>query len=125
MEKIIDVHSHLWLRQDTTWNGQVIRSTHNGRSMFLGEEVQMLPPFMTDGRNTAEVFLANMDYAQVLIDLVKDIQVLGHSQIVVLFPLCLYQQGADQSKQNDEMSLHNVGGIKRWLKALRSNHLNA
>lgn len=25
----------------------------------------MLPPFMTDGRNTAEVFLSNMDYAQV------------------------------------------------------------
>lgn len=33
--------------------------------MFLGEEVQMLPPFMIDGRNTAEVFLSNMDYAQV------------------------------------------------------------
>ena len=25
----------------------------------------MLPPFMVDGRNTAEVFLSNMDYAQV------------------------------------------------------------
>ena len=33
--------------------------------MFLGEEVQMLPPFMIDGKNTAEVFLSNMDYAQV------------------------------------------------------------
>lgn len=33
--------------------------------MFFGEERQMLPPFMTDGTNTAEVFLANMDYAQV------------------------------------------------------------
>ncbi|MDE7090078.1 MAG: amidohydrolase, partial [Prevotella sp.] len=66
MEKfIIDAHSHLWLRQDTTWNGQEIRTTHNGRSVFLGEEVQMLPPFMIDGRNTAEVFLSNMDYAQV------------------------------------------------------------
>ncbi len=62
---IIDAHSHLWLRQDTSWNGQEIRTTHNGRSRFLGEEVQMLPPFMTDGRNTAEVFLSNMDYAQV------------------------------------------------------------
>ena len=61
----IDAHSHLWLRQDTSWNGQVIRTTKNGRSLFLGEEVQMLPPFMTDGRNTAEVFLSNMDYAQV------------------------------------------------------------
>ena len=66
MEKlIIDAHSHLWLRQDTTWNGQVIRTTQNGRSLFLGEEVQMLPPFMIDGQNTAEVFLSNMDYAQV------------------------------------------------------------
>ena len=37
----------------------------NGRSMFLGEEVQMIPPFMTDGVNSAEVFLSNMDYAQV------------------------------------------------------------
>jgi hypothetical protein len=66
MEKlIIDSHSHLWLRQDTTWNGQVIRTAKNGRSLFLGEEVQMLPPFMIDGKNTAEVFLSNMDYAQV------------------------------------------------------------
>jgi len=33
--------------------------------MFFGEEVQMLPPWLIDGRNTAEVFLSNMDYAQV------------------------------------------------------------
>ena len=25
----------------------------------------MIPPFIIDGRNTAEVFLSNMDYAQV------------------------------------------------------------
>ena len=65
MYQIIDAHSHLWLRQDTMWNGKPIRTLKNGRSLFLGEEVQMLPPFMTDGRNTAEVFLSNMDYAQV------------------------------------------------------------
>ena len=47
--------------------GQAIRTLEkNGsRSLFFGEERQMLPPFMTDGRNTAEVFLSNMDYAQV------------------------------------------------------------
>ena len=33
--------------------------------MFFGEEVQMLPPWLIDGQNTAEVFLSNMDYAQV------------------------------------------------------------
>ena len=63
--KIIDAHSHLWLKQNTTWNGLPIKSRKNGRSIFLGEEVQMLPPFMIDGKNTAEVFLSNMDYAQV------------------------------------------------------------
>lgn len=62
---IIDAHSHLWLKQDTTVDGQRIYQTDRGRSMFFGEERQMLPPFMIDGKNSAEVFLANMDYAQV------------------------------------------------------------
>ena len=69
MEKqlIIDAHSHLWLRQNTEVDGFAIRTLHpNGsRSIFFGEERQMLPPFMIDGRNTAEVFFSNMDYAQV------------------------------------------------------------
>ena len=66
-EFIIDAHSHLWLRQDTMVDGQVIRTLdkNGSRSLFFGEERQMLPPFMIDGRNTAEVFLSNMDYAQV------------------------------------------------------------
>jgi len=63
--KIIDAHSHLWLRQDTVVDGKPIRTLRNGRSIFLGDEVQMLPPFMVDGRNTADVFLSNMDYARV------------------------------------------------------------
>ena len=63
--KIIDAHAHLWLRQDAVWNGKRIQTLENGRSHFLGEEVQMVPPFMIDGRNSAEVFLSNMNYAQV------------------------------------------------------------
>ena len=63
--KIIDAHSHLWLRQDTVVDNMPIRTTKNGRSLFMGSEVQMLPPFMIDGKNSAEVFLSNMDYAQV------------------------------------------------------------
>ncbi|MBR5849885.1 MAG: amidohydrolase [Alistipes sp.] len=63
--KIIDAHAHLWLRQDAEWNGKRIVTLENGRSHFLGEEVQMVPPFMIDGRNTAEIFLSNMNYAQV------------------------------------------------------------
>lgn len=63
--KIIDAHSHLWLKQDATWNGMHVKTLRNGRSDFFGEEVQMVPPFMIDGVNSAEVFISNMDYARV------------------------------------------------------------
>jgi predicted TIM-barrel fold metal-dependent hydrolase len=63
--KIIDAHAHLWLKQDTVVDGLPIKTLDGGRSMFMGEVRQMVPPFMTDGVNSAEVFLSNMDYAQV------------------------------------------------------------
>jgi len=63
--KIIDAHAHLWLRQDTEVNGMKIRTLEGGKSLFMGEIRQMIPPFIIDGRNTAEIFLSNMDYAQV------------------------------------------------------------
>ena len=64
---IIDAHAHLWLNVDTVVNGSPIHplEPNRSRSMFFGEERQMLPPYMTDGQNTAERFLSNMDYAQV------------------------------------------------------------
>ena len=62
---IIDAHCHLWLHQEAVVNGKEIRPLPNGRSLFMGEEVQMLPPFLIDGVNSAEVLLSNMDYAQV------------------------------------------------------------
>ncbi|MGI6046464.1 MAG: amidohydrolase family protein [Petrimonas sp.] len=62
---IIDAHAHLWLKQDTMVDGQKIKTLENGKSQFMGEIRQMLPPFITDGRNTAEIFLSNMDYARV------------------------------------------------------------
>lgn len=65
--RIIDAHSHLWLSQDTVVDGCRICSLeeNRSRSSFFDGDRQMLPPFMIDGRNTAEVFLSNMDYAQV------------------------------------------------------------
>ncbi|MBO6143825.1 MAG: amidohydrolase [Prevotella sp.] len=65
--KIIDAHAHLWLHVDTVVNGSPIHplEPNRSRSLFFGEERQMLPPWMTDGQNTAERFLSNMDYAQV------------------------------------------------------------
>ncbi|MDR3252961.1 MAG: amidohydrolase [Tannerella sp.] len=62
---IIDAHAHLWLKQNTIVEGKEIRTLTNGKSVFMGEVRQMIPPYFLDGRNTAEVFLSNMDYAQV------------------------------------------------------------
>lgn len=62
---IIDAHAHLWLRQDTEVDGLPIRTLEQGRSLFMGEVRQMVPPFMADGVNSAEIFLSNMDYARV------------------------------------------------------------
>jgi len=41
--KIIDAHFHLWFRQDTEVDGMPIRTLFNGRSLFMGEERQMVP----------------------------------------------------------------------------------
>ena len=67
VKHIVDAHSNLWQKQDTTVDGQRIcqLEPNRSRSLFFGEERQMLPPFMIDGKNSAEVFLSNMDYAQV------------------------------------------------------------
>lgn len=62
---VIDAHAHLWLHQDAEVEGKKIKTLENGKSEFMGEIRQMLPPFMTDGKNTAEILLSNMDYAQV------------------------------------------------------------
>lgn len=43
---IIDAHAHLWLRQDTVVDGLPIRTLENGRSLFMGEIRQMVPPFI-------------------------------------------------------------------------------
>lgn len=65
--EIIDAHSHLWLKQDTMVDGCHIHSLeeNKSRSTFFDGVRQMIPPFMIDGKNTAEVFLSNMDYALV------------------------------------------------------------
>lgn len=62
---IVDAHAHLWKKQDAVVEGKKILSLENGKSMFMGEVRQMMPAYMTDGFNSAERFLANMDYARV------------------------------------------------------------
>ena len=63
--KIIDAHVHLWQKQNGRAGGKPVVGLRNGRSDMGGTIVQMTPPYMTDGANTAEALLSNMDYAGV------------------------------------------------------------
>ena len=62
---MIDAHVHLWRRQQGRVNGLPVYDLGNGKSQFGAQVRQMLPPYMTDGVNSAERLLANMDFAQV------------------------------------------------------------
>lgn len=62
---IIDAHAHLWKRQNGKVNGRDVFPVGDGKSNFGGEIRQMMPPYMTDDENTAERFIANMNYAGV------------------------------------------------------------
>ena len=53
---IIDAHAHLWKKQNGIVNGKPVYD-------FGGEIKQMMPPYITDGENNIERFIANMDYA--------------------------------------------------------------
>ncbi len=62
---MIDAHVHLWEKQLGRVDGLPVYDIGGGKSMFGKEVRQMLPPYMTDGVNSAERLLANMDFAQV------------------------------------------------------------
>jgi len=59
---IIDAHAHLWDKLSGKVEGYDVKSLGSGKATFKGEVRQMMPPYMLDGRNTAELFISNMDY---------------------------------------------------------------
>lgn len=62
---IIDAHVHLWDKQNGIVNEKPVYALWGGKSDFGGEERQMIPPYLYDGRNKVEALIANMDYAGV------------------------------------------------------------
>ncbi len=62
---VIDAHLHLWETQHGRVNGKPVTALTGGKSDFGGALRQMMPPYMVNGRNTVDMLLANMDYAQV------------------------------------------------------------
>ena len=62
---MIDAHAHLWLKQDGQVDGLPVYHIGGGLAQFGAVQKQMMPAYMNDGVNSAERFLASMDFAQV------------------------------------------------------------
>jgi predicted TIM-barrel fold metal-dependent hydrolase len=62
---IIDAHAHLWKDLNGEADGYEVRNLGGGKASFMGEVRQMMPPYIKDGKNTAEIFVSNMDYDRV------------------------------------------------------------
>ena len=62
---MIDAHTHLWEKQHGMVNGLPVYDLGGGRSQFGSVVRQMTPAYITDGVNSVERLLANMDFAQV------------------------------------------------------------
>lgn len=62
---IIDAHLHLWDKQHGMVNGKPVFDIGGGKSDFGGVVKQMMPAYMTDGVNSVERLIANMDFSQV------------------------------------------------------------
>ena len=100
---IIDSHVHLWKTQHGRVDGRPVFSLGGGKSDFGGEVRQMTPPYMLNGENTAEMLIANMDYAGVCAAVVTQEEIDGNQDAYLLaakekFParlqICsLYEEG--------------------------------
>ena len=102
---IIDAHAHLWMRQAGKVDGKDVFPVGNGKSNFGGTVRQMMPPYMIDDTNTAERFLANMDYARVSAAVITQEEIDGNQDEYLLivrrnhpdrFRICsLYEEGRE------------------------------
>lgn len=123
---IIDAHAHLWKTQRGKVDGREVFDVGNGKSNFGGEIHQMMPPYMNDGENTAERFIANMDYALVNGAVITQEEIDGNQDSYLLsakekYPnrlkICsLYEEGK-------EFNVDGFDGIKLCAGRLKTQDL--
>ncbi|MGN0562638.1 MAG: amidohydrolase family protein, partial [Candidatus Fimenecus sp.] len=112
---IIDCHAHLWKTQNGKVSGREVFSVGNGKSNFGGEIRQMIPPFMTDGENTAERFVANMDYASVSGAVITQEEIDGNQDAYLLSAKEKYPERlkiCSLYEENKPFTLDGFDGIK-------------
>lgn len=112
---IIDCHAHLWKTQQGKVDGREVYPVGNGKSNFGGEIRQMMPPFMLNGENTAEMFLSNMDYAGVGGAVITQEEIDGNQDGYLLTAKAKYSERlkiCSLYEENKPFSIDGFDGVK-------------
>ncbi len=123
---IIDAHAHLWKKQEGLVDGRPVYDIGSGRSNFGGEIRQMMPPYITDGFNSAERFIANMDYAGVSGAVITQEYIDGNQDEYLLSARSKYPERLKICALYQEREMGNVedfDGIKICASRLRDKNL--
>ena len=123
---IIDAHAHLWKKQNGIVNGKPVYDIGGGKSDFGGEIRQMMPPYMTDGENSVERLIANMDYAGVSGAVITQEYIDGNQDDYLLQCKKAFQERIKICalyEEKDMGSLEGFDGIKICASRLRDKNL--
>ena len=123
---IIDAHAHLWKKQDGIVCGKPVYDVGGGRSNFGGEIKQMMPPYMTDGENNVERFIANMDYAGVSGAVITQEYIDGNQDIYLLEAKAKYPDRIKVCALYEEKEMRDISafdGIKICAGRLSDKNL--
>lgn len=123
---ILDAHAHLWKRQQGRADGKPVFALQNGLSSFAGKIRQMMPPDMTDGENTVERLIANMDYAGVAGAVITQEEIDGNQDGYLLRAKRQYPERlkiCSLYEENRPYTLDGFDGIKICAGRLREQDL--
>lgn len=123
---IIDCHTHLWQKQCGRVNNTDVYSVGDGISIFDGEKRQMMPPFMTDGVNSAERLIANMNYAGVSGAVITQEQIDGNQDEYLKSVKKKYQNRlkiCSLYEENKACSLDEFDGVKLCAGRFKEQNL--
>ncbi len=123
---IIDAHAHLWKKQNGIVNGKAVYDIGGGKSDFGGEVRQMMPPYMTDGENSIERFIANMDYAGVSGAVITQEYIDGNQDLYLLEAKAEYPERIKICALYEEKEMTDIShfdGIKICASRLKDKNL--
>ncbi len=124
---IIDAHVHLWEKQNGILNGKPVCPLWGGRSDFGGEEKQMLPPYLYEGRNKVEALIANMDYAGVNGCVVTQEYIDGNQDNYLLVAKEQYKERmkiCSLYEEKEDFAIEGFDGIKICAGRLKNHDLS-